>query len=180
MIESQGDRSGDRSIDRSSERTPADANNNDECKPLTLLSEPDTSKCLELNTALQASTSETVLHHRHHTNSDRSNQQGSSRTAASHTAGSSTGSNVANSAAGATTAGNYVPQQPKSERKAAKTLSAILLAFIITWTPYNVVALLRSTLDKDNQDYIPKPVSVWDSSLKGSFEFSRSPFASLN
>ncbi|VDD85720.1 unnamed protein product [Enterobius vermicularis] len=27
----------------------------------------------------------------------------------------------------------------KQERKAAKTLSAILLAFIITWTPYNVV-----------------------------------------
>lgn len=29
--------------------------------------------------------------------------------------------------------------QPKSERKAAKTLSAILLAFIVTWTPYNVL-----------------------------------------
>ncbi len=31
------------------------------------------------------------------------------------------------------------PIQPKSERKAAKTLSAILLAFIVTWTPYNVL-----------------------------------------
>ena len=163
MIESQGD--------RSSDRTPADANNNrdDECKPLTLLSEPDTSKCLELNTALQASTSDAVPHHRHTNSENRSNQQGSSRTAASHTAGSSTGSNVANSAS-ATTAGNYVPQQPKSERKAAKTLSAILLAFIITWTPYNVVALLRSTLDEDNQDYIPKPVSALFETL--SFELT--------
>lgn len=31
------------------------------------------------------------------------------------------------------------PIQPKSERKAAKTLSAILLAFIVTWTPYNIL-----------------------------------------
>ncbi|CAM1309774.1 CHRM5 (predicted) [Pycnogonum litorale] len=30
----------------------------------------------------------------------------------------------------------------KQDRKAAKTLSAILLAFIITWTPYNVLVLL--------------------------------------
>lgn len=29
--------------------------------------------------------------------------------------------------------------QPKSDRKAAKTLSAILMAFILTWTPYNVL-----------------------------------------
>lgn len=35
------------------------------------------------------------------------------------------------------------PQQPKSERKAAKTLSAILLAFAITWTPYNILVLIR-------------------------------------
>ncbi|XP_075676168.1 uncharacterized protein LOC113789075 [Dermatophagoides pteronyssinus] len=34
--------------------------------------------------------------------------------------------------------------QPKSERKAAKTLSAILLAFIVTWTPYNVLVLLKT------------------------------------
>ena len=55
----------------------------------------------------------------------------------------------------------YTPQQPKSERKAAKTLSAILLAFIVTWTPYNVVALLRSLLAQDQNsdaDVIPKPV----------------------
>lgn len=34
--------------------------------------------------------------------------------------------------------------QPKSEKKAAKTLSAILLAFIITWTPYNVLVLIKT------------------------------------
>ncbi len=33
------------------------------------------------------------------------------------------------------------PIQPKSERKAAKTLSAILLAFIVTWTPYNILGI---------------------------------------
>lgn len=36
------------------------------------------------------------------------------------------------------------PLQPKSERKAAKTLSAILLAFIVTWTPYNVLVILKT------------------------------------
>lgn len=34
--------------------------------------------------------------------------------------------------------------EKKADRKAAKTLSAILLAFIITWTPYNVFAVLNS------------------------------------
>lgn len=34
-------------------------------------------------------------------------------------------------------------QEKKSERKAAKTLSAILLTFIITWTPYNILVLLK-------------------------------------
>ena len=34
--------------------------------------------------------------------------------------------------------------EKKADRKAAKTLSAILLAFIITWTPYNVFAVLLS------------------------------------
>uniref|UniRef100_A0AAN0N7A8 Muscrinic acethylcholine receptor-like GPCR protein n=1 Tax=Polyphagotarsonemus latus TaxID=1204166 RepID=A0AAN0N7A8_9ACAR len=60
-----------------------------------------------------------------------------------------------------TTIGINTPLQPKSERKAAKTLSAILLAFIFTWTPYNVVALLNSLLvNKDNleEDFIPKPI----------------------
>ena len=31
------------------------------------------------------------------------------------------------------------------ERKAAKTLSAILLVFILTWTPYNVLAVMKET-----------------------------------
>ncbi|GAB6023265.1 muscarinic acetylcholine receptor [Chamberlinius hualienensis] len=35
-------------------------------------------------------------------------------------------------------------QERKQDRKAAKTLSAILLAFIITWTPYNVLVLVKS------------------------------------
>ena len=32
----------------------------------------------------------------------------------------------------------------RQEQKAAKTLSAILLAFIITWTPYNVFAIMQT------------------------------------
>lgn len=35
-------------------------------------------------------------------------------------------------------------QERRQERKAAKTLSAILLAFIITWTPYNIFAVVGS------------------------------------
>lgn len=35
-------------------------------------------------------------------------------------------------------------QEKKADRKAAKTLSAILLAFIITWTPYNILVLIKS------------------------------------
>jgi muscarinic acetylcholine receptor M3 len=34
-------------------------------------------------------------------------------------------------------------QEKKADRKAAKTLSAILLTFIITWTPYNILVLLK-------------------------------------
>ncbi|PNF18549.1 Muscarinic acetylcholine receptor DM1 [Cryptotermes secundus] len=34
-------------------------------------------------------------------------------------------------------------QEKKADKKAAKTLSAILLAFIITWTPYNILVLLK-------------------------------------
>ena len=37
--------------------------------------------------------------------------------------------------------------QPKAEKKAAKTLSAILLTFIITWTPYNVLVLIKTLSD---------------------------------
>jgi len=32
----------------------------------------------------------------------------------------------------------------RQEQKAAKTLSAILLAFIVTWTPYNVFAIVQT------------------------------------
>ena len=41
-------------------------------------------------------------------------------------------------------------QEKKQERKAAKTLSFILLVFLITWTPYNVLAVMKAILpDKD-------------------------------
>ncbi|KAK7605500.1 hypothetical protein V9T40_007358 [Parthenolecanium corni] len=35
------------------------------------------------------------------------------------------------------------PVEKKADKKAAKTLSAILLAFILTWTPYNILVLLK-------------------------------------
>lgn len=34
-------------------------------------------------------------------------------------------------------------QEKRQETKAAKTLSAILLSFIITWTPYNILVLVK-------------------------------------
>ncbi|XP_023313816.1 muscarinic acetylcholine receptor DM1 [Trichogramma pretiosum] len=34
-------------------------------------------------------------------------------------------------------------QEKKADKKAAKTLSAILAAFILTWTPYNILVLLK-------------------------------------
>lgn len=34
-------------------------------------------------------------------------------------------------------------QEKRQESKAAKTLSAILLSFIITWTPYNILVLIK-------------------------------------
>ena len=49
--------------------------------------------------------------------------------------------------------------EKKQDRKAAKTLSAILLAFIVTWTPYNVLVLLKTVL-ACNPDCIP-PV-LWN------------------
>lgn len=43
--------------------------------------------------------------------------------------------------------GGYSEYSPLigQERKAAKTLSAILLVFILTWTPYNVLAVMKET-----------------------------------
>ncbi|MCL4147884.1 UNVERIFIED_CONTAM: hypothetical protein GTU68_044071, partial [Idotea baltica] len=43
--------------------------------------------------------------------------------------------------------------EKKQDRKAAKTLSAILLAFIVTWTPYNVLVLVKTLMSCD--DCIP-------------------------
>lgn len=49
-------------------------------------------------------------------------------------------------------------QEKKQEKKAAKTLSAILLAFIVTWTPYNVLVLIKTIMVND--DAIPE--GAWD------------------
>lgn len=49
-------------------------------------------------------------------------------------------------------------QEKKADRKAAKTLSAILLAFILTWTPYNILVLLKSITACSW--YIPQ--ELWD------------------
>ena len=47
--------------------------------------------------------------------------------------------------------------EKKQDRKAAKTLSAILLAFIVTWTPYSVLVVLNAILGKKSADrYIPE------------------------
>ncbi|GFU84475.1 muscarinic acetylcholine receptor M5 [Trichonephila clavipes] len=56
---------------------------------------------------------------------------------------------------------NKPPDPKKNDRKAARTLSAILLAFIITWTPYNVLVLVKSveTFVSCN-DIIPQV--LWD------------------
>lgn len=48
-------------------------------------------------------------------------------------------------------------QEKKQETKAAKTLSAILLSFIITWTPYNILVLVKPLTAFEN---IPK--DVWN------------------
>lgn len=50
------------------------------------------------------------------------------------------------------------PVEKKADKKAAKTLSAILLAFIITWTPYNILVLLKPITAFP--DYISK--GLWD------------------
>ncbi|GBM52439.1 Muscarinic acetylcholine receptor M3 [Araneus ventricosus] len=56
---------------------------------------------------------------------------------------------------------NKPPDPKKNDRKAARTLSAILAAFIVTWTPYNVLVLVKSveTFVSCN-DIIPQ--GLWD------------------
>lgn len=49
-------------------------------------------------------------------------------------------------------------QEKKADKKAAKTLSAILLTFIITWTPYNILVLLKPVTA--TSAHIPS--QVWD------------------
>ncbi|XP_017768967.1 PREDICTED: muscarinic acetylcholine receptor DM1 isoform X2 [Nicrophorus vespilloides] len=48
-------------------------------------------------------------------------------------------------------------QEKKQDRKAAKTLSAILLTFIITWTPYNILVLLKPVTASNKI-----PPQLWD------------------
>ena len=43
-------------------------------------------------------------------------------------------------------------QEKRQERKAAKTLSAILLVFILTWTPYNVLAVMKGILGPEQSE----------------------------
>ena len=52
-------------------------------------------------------------------------------------------------------------QEKRQERKAAKTLSAILLVFILTWTPYNVLAVMKGILGPEQSDQII-PETLWD------------------
>lgn len=50
------------------------------------------------------------------------------------------------------------PQEKKADKKAAKTLSAILLTFIITWTPYNILVLLKPVTASSARI----PPQLWD------------------
>lgn len=50
---------------------------------------------------------------------------------------------------------------PSSERKAARTLSAILLAFIFTWLPYNVCVVYSSFCNAQNCENAVPPL-VWE------------------
>lgn len=47
-------------------------------------------------------------------------------------------------------------QEKKGDKKAAKTLSAILFSFIITWLPYNILVLLKP-VTRDGY-----PPQLWD------------------
>lgn len=143
--------------ENSTEFTQSDANNNqnDECKPLTIAND------LELNSVLHLGSVQTTqkLNNSNSNCSTNSQQQPASQPGSANPNSKTNASTIGGSS---TTAGHYIPQQPKSERKAAKTLSAILFAFIITWTPYNIVALVRSVLStRDSyKNTIPNTVSL--------------------
>lgn len=52
-------------------------------------------------------------------------------------------------------------QEKRQERKAAKTLSLILLVFLLTWTPYNVLAVMKGLLGPEvSNQFIPG--IIWD------------------
>lgn len=52
-------------------------------------------------------------------------------------------------------------QDKRQESKAAKTLSAILLSFIVTWLPYNILVLIKPMANTtDNSDVVPQ--QLWD------------------
>jgi len=56
--------------------------------------------------------------------------------------------------------------EKKQDRKAAKTLSAILLAFIVTWAPYSVLVVINAVLGKEAaDDYIPNLLWTFSYSL---------------
>lgn len=53
---------------------------------------------------------------------------------------------------------SHHPIQPKSERKAAKTLSTLLLVFIVTWLPYNILVLIKTL--SGGEDQVPE--KIWN------------------
>ena len=63
-------------------------------------------------------------------------------------------------------------QEKKQERKAAKTLSFILLVFLITWTPYNVLAVMKAILGAEHEVMLQKNV-VWQNVDLPSAKFGR-------
>lgn len=51
-------------------------------------------------------------------------------------------------------------QDKRQESKAAKTLSAILLSFIVTWLPYNILVLIKPMCQNDETECVPP--QLWD------------------
>lgn len=61
---------------------------------------------------------------------------------------------------------SYSSGSQKSENKAAKTLSAILLAFVITWTPYNIFTVINAFYAEED-----KPIGKTIYSMGECFDF---------